>query len=451
MIKANQFFLKYVRITTEYCIFLGSFWVVFTLWLPNQLKQSFQDYGIWIALLGLILIGFYGIFGLYDDSQIKKIYDEGSLIFMSHIIVATLMFVVGIWVKIETNLNIYLMQAIGISLAITMLSLFVRRKIMLSLIRKGWYRTDVIVVGDSDLVSEYVKTVTNNQRFGHYIISTLYTENEDVLVDEYRKLEEIIQYHPSVSLVVLGLSMNQFSKLSTYIELVEKYGLKSSIIPDYQRYLPSKPAYDMIGNTMLIHSRTIPLDHIVNKSIKRIMDIILSMIALLIFLPLLLPVGLIIKLTSAGPLFFKQIRIGYNNQPFSMLKFRSMTLAKTEEAWSPVNEPRVTKIGKIIRKLSIDEFPQFLNVLKGEMSIIGPRPERPQFVKTFSEEIPKYNIKHRVKPGITGLAQIHGYRGDTSIIERVRYDLYYVENWTIQMDLYIMVRTALLGFVNKNE
>ncbi|MDO4808568.1 MAG: sugar transferase, partial [Eubacteriales bacterium] len=156
-------------------------------------------------------------------------------------------------------------------------------------------------------------------------------------------------------------------------------------------------------------------------------------------------------LTDKGPVFFKQERVGLHNKPFKMYKFRSMYEQKPEdekEKWTVKNDPRVTPVGRFMRKLNIDEMPQFVNILKGDMSLMGPRPERPQFVEKFKEEIPRYMIKHQVRPGLTGWAQVNGYRGDTSIEKRIEYDLYYIENWTIGLDIKILFETVFKGFKN---
>ena len=151
-----------------------------------------------------------------------------------------------------------------------------------------------------------------------------------------------------------------------------------------------------------------------------------------------------IKLESPGPIIFKQERIGYNGKPFMMYKFRSMKVQDEEEEksqWTTQDDPRKTRVGTFIRKMSIDELPQFFNVLKREMSVVGPRPERPYFVEQFKKTIPKYMVKHQVRPGLTGLAQVNGYRGNTSIEKRIEYDIRYVENWSLVLDIQIMLKT----------
>ena len=186
---------------------------------------------------------------------------------------------------------------------------------------------------------------------------------------------------------------------------------------------------------------------------KRTMDIIGAIIAIIIFSPVMLVTAILVKTTSKGPLIYKQERVGLHNQIFQMYKFRSMEVQSPKaerKAWTVRNDPRVTKVGKIIRRTSIDELPQLFNILKGDMSLVGPRPERPFFVEKFREEIPRYMVKHQVRPGLTGWAQVNGYRGDTSIKKRIEYDLYYIENWTLGLDIKILFLTFFKGFVNKN-
>ena len=190
-----------------------------------------------------------------------------------------------------------------------------------------------------------------------------------------------------------------------------------------------------------------------NAFIKRAMDIVGSLLCIVLFSPIMLAAAIAVKLSSPGPLIFKQERVGLHNRPFKMYKFRSMTVQKASEEvskWTTKNDVRVTPVGRFIRKTSIDELPQLFNVLKGDMSLIGPRPERPFFVDKFKEEIPRYMIKHQVRPGMTGWAQVNGLRGDTSIRKRIELDLFYIENWSVSFDIRILFLTVFKGFVNKN-
>ena len=196
-----------------------------------------------------------------------------------------------------------------------------------------------------------------------------------------------------------------------------------------------------------------PLSNTFNAMLKRIVDIFGALVAIILFSPVMLFSCIMIKLTSPGPLIYRQTRVGLHNKPFEMYKFRSMevqTEEKEKKAWTVKNDPRVTGFGKFMRHTSIDELPQLFNILKGDMSLVGPRPERPFFVEKFREEIPRYMVKHQVRPGLTGWAQVNGYRGNTSIRKRIDYDLYYIENWTLGLDFKILFLTFFKGFVNKN-
>ena len=195
-----------------------------------------------------------------------------------------------------------------------------------------------------------------------------------------------------------------------------------------------------------VHPRTT----IYSKYIKRMFDILLSAIALIITLPINLILGIVTFFDVGNPIFFRQERIGKDGKIFEIIKFRNMknTTDERGELLSP--EKRVTKFGHFVRKTSLDELLNFWSVFKGDMSLIGPRPERTQFVEQFKEEIPRYMVKHQVRPGLTGWAQVNGYRGDTSIRKRIDCDLYYVENWTLGLDFKILIMTFFKGFVNKN-
>ena len=224
------------------------------------------------------------------------------------------------------------------------------------------------------------------------------------------------------------------------------------LIPDYGPLIPSKPYTEDLQGLPVIHVRRVPLNDSVNAFLKRTVDIIGSLFAIILFSPLMLVTAILVK-TTKGPVIYKQERVGLHNRNFMMYKFRSMVVQDVKDEkneWTKKGDARVTPVGKFIRKTSIDELPQLFNVLSGKMSLIGPRPERPQFVQKFEEEIPRYRVKHQVRPGMTGWAQVNGLRGDTSIEERIRYDIYYIENWTFWFDIKILFLTFFKGFVNKN-
>jgi exopolysaccharide biosynthesis polyprenyl glycosylphosphotransferase len=204
--------------------------------------------------------------------------------------------------------------------------------------------------------------------------------------------------------------------------------------------------YDEMFGIPVFEVRELPLNFTFNRMVKRTFDIITSLFALIIFSPVLLIVALMVKCTSIGPVFYGQERVSRDNKKFIMLKFRTMKAdaeSKSGPVWAKENDPRRTLVGAFLRKTSLDELPQIFNVLKGELSIVGPRPERPHFVEKFRNEIPRYMERHKVKGGLTGWAQANGLRGDTSLEERIKYDLYYIKNWTLWFDIKIIIKTAL--------
>ena len=253
--------------------------------------------------------------------------------------------------------------------------------------------------------------------------------------------------------IVITLALKEYERLGEIVQICEKSGVHTKFVPDYFEVIPTIPYMEDVAGMPVINIRHVPLTELHNAILKRAMDIAGSLFGIVLFSPVMLAAAVAVKLTSPGPVIFKQERVGLHQKHFYMYKFRSMRLQTDEEEkkeWTTKHDPRVTRVGRIIRSTSIDEMPQFFNILKGDMSLVGPRPERPYFVEKFREEIPHYMIKHQVRPGLTGWAQVNGLRGDTSIEERIRYDLYYIENWTLGFDIKILFLTVFRGFINKN-
>ncbi len=253
--------------------------------------------------------------------------------------------------------------------------------------------------------------------------------------------------------IAITLSLKDYDYLEGVVDICEKSGVHTKFIPDYSSLIPSRPYTEDLMGLPVINIRYVPLTNTGNMMIKRAMDIVGSVFGIIITSPIMLLSAILVKCSSPGPVIFKQERVGLHNKSFYMYKFRSMamqTAAEEKKGWTVRNDPRVTGIGKILRRTSIDELPQLFNILKGDMSLVGPRPERPQFVEKFREEIPRYMVKHQVRPGLTGWAQVNGLRGDSSIKKRIEYDIYYIENWTLGFDIKIILMTFFTGFINKN-
>ena len=325
--------------------------------------------------------------------------------------------------------------------------------------RKGHNIKHILIVGYSRAAENYIDRILANPQWGYDIHGVL--DDNMKFGTAYRGIKVIGTNSNLLSVlskndldeIVITLNIEEYSKLECLVSICEKSGVHTKFVPDYNNIIPTRPYTEDLNGLPVINIRNVPLTNTLNKIIKRIIDIIGAVIALIIFAIPMTIVSIIIKATSRGPLIYSQVRVGLHNKEFKMYKFRSMAVQKESEekkAWTTFNDPRVTPIGRFIRKTSIDELPQLFNVLKGDMSLIGPRPERPFFVEKFKEEIPRYMIKHQVRPGLTGWAQVNGYRGDTSIRKRIDHDLYYIENWTLGLDIKILFMTFFKGFVNKN-
>jgi exopolysaccharide biosynthesis polyprenyl glycosylphosphotransferase len=223
------------------------------------------------------------------------------------------------------------------------------------------------------------------------------------------------------------------------------------VVPAICGYFRSPRQVTELGNLPLIDIRSTPLDNTMNRFLKRSLDVIASLLLIILTSPLMLFTAIGVRLSSPGPILFRQTRVGKNNREFVMYKFRSMRVNDSEETgWSTEKDPRKTRFGAFIRKFALDELPQFFNVLKGDMSLVGPRPEVPFYVEKFRKEVPLYMLKHTLRPGITGLAQVKGLRGDTSIQARIEADIDYIENWTFWGDIKILLMTPFCA-VNRHE
>lgn len=343
----------------------------------------------------------------------------------------------------------------------TLLAVFLRYSTWLGIkhsLAKGRNQKPILLIGAGSLGQEFLKRFLKHPEYGYILIGILDDDplKEQGEVMSFRvfgtvdSLDEILQKE-RVNEVVVALPMKAQERIAFVIRTCEKYGIKAMIIPDYYQFIPAKPKVIELEDMPLILIRDVPLDIFINRFLKRFIDLIGSLVLIILFIPIMIIIAIGVKLTSPGSIIFKQVRVGRNRELFNIYKFRSMWVSDNEVAttqWTTENDPRRTSFGEFIRRTSLDELLQLFNVLKGNMSLVGPRPERPYFVDKFKEEIPKYMIKHQVKPGITGWAQVNGWRGDTSIEERIKCDIYYIENWSLLLDLKILMMTVSKGFVN---
>ena len=333
------------------------------------------------------------------------------------------------------------------------------RTVLRTMRAKGDKQKHIILVGYSRAAEGYIDRVLANPEWGYRVRGILddhkpwgYDYRGIKVIGTMKDLKPILDMN-RLDEIAITLSLKEYGGLEQIVAVCEKSGVHTKFIPDYNKVIPTKPYTEDLQGLPVINIRRVPLNDPLNAAMKRAIDIFGAIVALILFSPVMLLTAILIKLTSPGPLIYCQERVGLHNRPFKMYKFRSMEVQapeKEKSEWTTKRDPRVTPIGRVIRKTSIDEMPQLFNVLFGSMSLVGPRPERPYFVERFKEEIPRYMIKHQVRPGMTGWAQVNGYRGDTSITKRIEHDLYYIENWTLGFDFKILFLTFFKGFINKN-
>ena len=319
---------------------------------------------------------------------------------------------------------------------------------------RGSNQKHVILVGCGHFAGQYVRDVKARPYLGFTVDGYVGEQECSALgkrLGRYGDLETILdQYDPDE--VVVALEPDEIGSIQSILRLVDKQGVRISIIPFVNDYIPAHPTIDVIGDTKLINMRATPLDNVLWQAVKRTMDIVGALVLIVLTSPLMAIIAVGVRLSSPGPILFRQERVVRNKKPFQMYKFRSMRITGTEDTgWSTDNDPRKTRFGSFIRKYSIDELPQFFNVLRGDMSLIGPRPEVPFHVNHFKEEIPLYLVRQQVRPGITGWAQVHGLRGDTSIEKRVQFDIWYIENWSLWLDIKILFMTVFGGMKNNEQ
>jgi Undecaprenyl-phosphate glucose phosphotransferase len=421
--------------------------------------RSFSQYMRYLLFLIPVFLILYHAFSLYEPMRV-----QGRRLLLSNLVKANtlgvLIAITFLYMTDEGDISrsmyaMFYVLNIGLSGGTRLFHFYLIRRLR----RKGYNVKQVLLVGYSRAAEEYIDRVLENPQWGFIVRGIL--DDETPAGTIYRgikvigRIANLTVILPANRLdeIAITLGLKDYDRLEEIVALCEKSGVHTKFIPDYNNIIPTKPYTEDILGLPVINIRYVPLSNTFHALTKRVMDLVGAVVAIILASPVMLIVSVLIKLTSPGPLIYKQERVGLHNHTFRMYKFRSMELQPEEEekkAWTVKNDPRVTGIGKFMRRTSIDELPQLFNILKGDMSLVGPRPERPFFVEKFREEIPRYMVKHQVRPGLTGWAQVNGYRGDTSIRKRIEYDLFYIENWTIGFDIKILFLTVFRGFINKN-
>ena len=431
---------------------------------PGVTALSAETYFAVLYFVVPLYLILYGIYHLYSPKRATKMWHEAGNVFKANTIGIGLVIIIFFLMStsIEGMVDFsrsFLLMFYAINTALTILYRIIVRRVLAYLRRRGNNLKHILLVGYSRAAEAYLDRILENPEWGyvchgilddHVPAGTLYKGVK--VLGRLGNLEYILPEN-KLDEIAITLSLEDYDDLESIVAQCERSGVHTKFIPDYGSLFSSNPYTEDLSGLPVINIRYVPLSNTWNALLKRIVDIAGSLFCIVLFSPVMLFAVIGIKISSPGPVIFKQTRIGLHSKPFTMYKFRTMRVQTEEEerqGWTTRGDDRVTGFGSFLRRTSIDEMPQFFNVLMGQMSLVGPRPERPQFVEKFKEEIPRYMVKHQVRPGITGLAQIKGYRGDTSIRKRIEYDLYYIENWSLWFDIKILFLTIFKGFVNKN-
>ena len=457
MIKENQRLLNQLNVLSDGALVLLSilpaYWIRFCLFdgTPSFPLRSY----LWLGAIAMVLfLATYAIAGLYASYRAVRFHREAQTLFLATILDMLILITALFVFRLNEMSRWLLVFYCGIVYCVLVCKRAVLRLTLRHYRRLGYNQKHVLVVGDGEMAAAYVRRVREDRDLGFlvdgYVASRTRLPNVRRL-GGYDQLEEILtERNPDE--VIVAMAPEEYALTGKVINICEKTGNKISLVPFYAKYMPSNPQVDNINGLPMINLRRIPLDNMANAFIKRAMDVVGALVLIVLTSPLMLIAAVGVKLSSPGPVLFKQERVGRNKKPFYMYKFRSMRVNASEKTgWSRNEDPRKTPFGSFIRKFSIDELPQFFNVLKGDMSLVGPRPEVPFYVEQFKEEIPRYMVKHQVRPGITGWAQVNGFRGDTSIRGRIECDIYYIEHWTLFFYIKILFMTLFKGLINSEK
>jgi Undecaprenyl-phosphate glucose phosphotransferase len=466
MLKKHARFFKSLFIISDLLI-LAFAWILAyclrfysTLFKPPLLGiPSFLDYLEFLLPLWLIWGLAAHAFKLYQARRMERFAKE----FFE--IVKTLIFTFFILITI-----IYLLKRFEFSrlaffyfLVVAMVGLtvvrFSARKIMAAVRRRGYNQRFALIAGTGSLAQKVLEEIGFYPELGIRVVGFL-TKNsgeigrkiEDIpILGLYKDVDEFLN-RMGIDVFFIALSVSEYRYFEGLIKKVRGNLSEIKVVPASYEFLGLQGGMDALGGLPMMSLQGSPL-YGWDRAFKRIFDVMLGIFILIATLPILLVTSLLIKLSSEGPILYRQARIGMDGRSFQMLKFRTMTVHAEKETgpiWAKENDPRRTKIGAFLRKMSIDELPQLFNVLKGEMSLVGPRPERPDFVKQFRQRIPLYMLRHKTKTGMTGWAQVNGWRGNTSLEKRIEHDLYYIQHWSIGFDLKILLMTLWRGLFSKS-
>ena len=447
--------------------FMIAYWLRFYSGLPVPKGiPPFNEYLSLLPIMGAIVPAAFHIQGIYRLRRGRSRVDDFFAVFVGTVLAVVLgvggtLYFRTYWLPDELkDAGAYeIAQGVwGLFVLVNVVLTYLSREIVREALERRWKAgiglKRVLIAGAGDLGRMVADKVLQHRELGFQVVGFVDDRAGDhigyrglPLLGTLPESDEIIR-RERIDHVYVALPLEEHVKMLALVETTNREGVDVHVVPDLLQFIALRARLENLDGVPIISLNDVPLRGF-NSILKRLIDVSLSGAALLVLSPLFVLIAALIRYTSKGVVFYTQERMGLDGKAFHVLKFRSMYVGAEDDTgpvWARDEDPRCTPVGKWLRKLDLDELPQLWNVLRGDMSIVGPRPERPYFVEQFKHRIPQYMLRHKVKAGITGWAQVNGWRGNTSLEKRIEYDLYYIENWSVGLDIKIMWLTVIRGF-----
>lgn len=462
--KYNQIFITLLFVLDLFFISLAWF-LAYLLRFESGLIEVTKDIPAWeqhLPLLIIILLISVVVFhasGLYQPKRLTSLPDE-MYDLIKAITLSVLIFVfLAYFFKEYPYSRLTILYFWVLSILLVGASRIFARHLLKSLRRRGFNLRYVLIIGEEELSRKLIQSFHRHPELGMKAAGILSDSGEKMgqviegvrVIGTHEDLSRILK-QGGIDQVFIALPFHLHEKIKEILNSLKDELVNIKAVSDVSDFVILRGGVDELDGLPIINIQDTPL-HGWGKVAKRVLDLSLSFLGIVLLSPLLVIIAVLIKATSPGPVFYRQGRMGFDGVIFEMLKFRSMVAdaeKETGSVWARPDDPRRTRLGKILRKTSLDELPQLFHVLKGEMSLVGPRPERPELIETFKQDIPRYMLRHKIKAGMTGWAQVNGWRGNTSLKKRIEHDLYYIENWSISFDLRILFLTLWKGLLSKH-
>ena len=460
MLKAHSRLLEHLALAGDLCLiavcWVSAYAIRFHLLRVTDVPP-FRDYALQLLPI-LVVWGFaFHAFDLYRPSRLGSHLSEWFRVAIAStlgvlVLIAIMTFAFRGYEYSRLVITFFLVQ----SIVVVSLARAAFREVLRFARRRGYNQRYAIVVGGGEPAAEVLRVLRRRVDVGIRVLGLLSDKAEAPAIDAPRLggLEEIraVLDRQQVDIVFIALPHSEYPRLTAVLNEIGDDPVTIHFVPDVFGLASLRGGVEEFESIPFIHLRESPL-YGWNRVAKRVLDLVVGGGALVLAAPAMLAIATALKLVSSGPVLYRQERMGLDGQRFQMLKFRTMRVdaeRETGPVWARPDDSRRTRLGTFLRRWSLDELPQLWNVLRGEMSLVGPRPERPSFVEEFRRRVPGYMLRHKMKAGITGWAQINGWRGQTSIEKRIEYDLYYIERWSLGFDLKILLLTFWSGFRNRN-